>query len=260
MLFRGLLYHSSSAIQLNNELRRSKLLAQRLLDEENATLSNRRVVMGVLASSISCLGPPLEAKASPLVLRSSAANMPGYGPPDVLFPNRWVGSWNVNREIVAEEGSEPIRVQYNMRFISSDLVPDSVIADRGSNQVSLEESLSKVRSVRSCKWEADNPNVLRLEYTSGERKEVKVTKRSTETTDDTVSSSEFQRVTQDDGRGIPTVTARRVLTKWKEVNPERIEGLEIVYDMGMGGDPLAAAPGNSKPVLLSKSRLTLQRR
>ena len=131
-----------------------------------------------------------------------------------------------------------------------------------------------------------------------------MTKRATEATDTTVYSSEFQRVSQPDvATGIPVVTARRVMTKWKvrttataadaatntnsnsNNNSSRkdsdsisisandasasasisIEGLEIVYDMGGGGDPLSAtiatalASQAAEPKVLSKSRLLLER-
>merc|ERR1711924_115576 len=99
---------------------------------------------------------------------------------------------------------------------------------------------SEPASVRSYEWEANNPNDLRLIFSDGFRKEIKVTKRATECTDTTVSSSEFQRLTLDGG-GVPKISARRVLTKWTALSDAEAEGLEIVYDIPAAGDPLAAS-------------------
>lgn len=91
-----------------------------------------------------------------------------------------------------------------------------------------------------------------------------MTKRATERpTIDTVSSSEFQRVTQEvvKNGNIPSISARRVVSKWKIVDESTIEGIEIVYEM-VGGDPLATPiPGsaNNAPKILSKSKLYLVR-
>jgi len=68
--------------------------------------------------------------------------------------------------------------------------------------------------------------------------------------------------TSQPGGGIPTISARRVVSKWKQVGENRLEGLEIVYAMGgMTGDPLAAgsAAGAAQPTVLSKSRIVLTR-
>jgi hypothetical protein len=104
----------------------------------------------------------------------------------------------------------------------------------------------------------------------GTKKEIKVTKRATERTGDTVSSSEFQRITQEDTRqiggpgGIPQISARRVVSKWKKIDDSTLEGIEIVYAVGGGGDPLSTSltgqsNNNAAPTILSKSRLYLVR-
>ena len=65
-------------------------------------------------------------------------------------------------------------------------------------------------------------------------------------------------MTQEDSRGIPIVSARRVVSKYMMVGTT-IEGIEIVYDAG-GADPLAAASATpSQPTILSKSKLLLER-
>lgn len=233
----------------------------------------RRNVFGVilsLGSLSTCFSSLPSQAAAPLdageAIRRSAANIPGYGPTDVFFPSTLAGTWQMNREVDFGNGREPLRLSYPFRFIPS-IDDNAVVADRGFNQAELEQAIAKAvtgredasSAVRSYDWVPSNPNDLRIVLSDGSRKEIKVTKRATELTDETVSSSEFQRITQDDARGIPTISARRVMTKWKVINDSTLEGLEIIYSMP-GGDPLAATAGTQgSPTLLSKSRLLLQR-
>ena len=99
------------------------------------------------------------------------------------------------------------------------------------------------------------------------KQEIKVTKRATEVTNETVSSSEFVRITTEDGvRGIPSIGARRILSKWRVVSDSVVEGIQIVYDVGGNlGDPLSmglgggGGPGSSGPQVVSKVRLHLER-
>lgn len=195
-------------------------------------------------------------------IRRSAANIPGYGQTDVFYPLSFDGRWKVTREVVASDTIDPAKlpmtVIYDVRFIKS-IDDGAVVADRGYNEAAYENAILN-NAVRSYEWTETNPNDLRLVLGDATRKDIKVTKRATERTDDTVSSSEFQRVTTEDARGIPIISAHRVLQKWKVVNNEAIEGIEIVYDVGGNlGDPLAATPASSSPRIVSKSRLNLKR-
>ena len=194
-------------------------------------------------------------------IRRSAANIPGYGQTDVFYPLSYEGKWEARREIVASDTMDPsklpLTLSYGMRFRKS-IDDTAVIADRGFNQASFEKSLNN--QVRTYEWSESNPNDLRLVFDDGTSKEIKITKRATERTEDTVSSSEFQRVTTENTNGIPVISARRVLTKWKVVEDGAIEGIEIVYDVGGNlGDPLAATSAPTTPKVISKSRLRLQR-
>jgi hypothetical protein len=226
---------------------------------------NRREVIAV-GIAVLASAPARTNAAAPLdageAIRRAAAGVPGFGPTDVFFPTRLAGSWKMTREVERSGGQQPLRLSYPYRFIQS-IEDDAVVADRGSNQAELEKALvqavmgTEVPSVRSYEWVMTNPNDLRLVLADGSKKEIKVTKRATERTDGTVTSSEFQRVTQEDERGIPVISARRVLTKWKIIDDSTLEGLEVVYSM-TGGDPMAAA-SPVKPSILSKSRLYLER-
>ena len=215
---------------------------------------NRRTALiaaGLVTSSCAVVGEAAAASADAgETIRRGAANLPGYGPSDVFYPLTFKGKWHVVREIV-----DDTTVEYEMRFIQSG---NDAVADRGFNQAALERALSSIET-RSYEWTETNPNDLRLEMEDGSRKEIKVTKRASERTEDFVSSSEFQRVTTEDSRmGIPAISARRTSTKWKILTEASVEGLEIVNDMGGGGDPLAGAT-TAGPRLISKSRLHLKR-
>jgi hypothetical protein len=205
-------------------------------------------------------------------IRRGASNLPGYGPADVYYPPIFKGKWNV----VEEETVQGRTIEYEMRFIPS--MDNFVVADRGFNEVARQKakmsdnnnadnSIIATGGVRSYEWTETNPNDLRLTMEDGSRQEIKVTKRRTENeqeSQDYVSSSEFRRITTEDAvLRIPVISAQRVLTKWKVVTDSKIEGLEIVYDMSMGGiDPLtgpAPSSSSSGPQVISKSRLHLTR-
>jgi hypothetical protein len=196
-------------------------------------------------------------------IRRAAANIPGYGQTDVFFPTSLTGTWTMNRQVEFGTGRDPLRLSYPFRFIQS-IEDDAVVADRGFNQAELEQAIlqtvmGNTTRVRSYEWVQTNPNDLRLVLADGKRKEIKVTKRATERTENTVSSSEFQRITQEDQGGIPYISARRVITKWKVVDDNTLEGLEVIYDLG-GGDPMAMSVATgANPTLLSKSRMVLKR-
>lgn len=217
---------------------------------------------------------PTTATTTAETVRRSAANIPGYGPADVLFPPAWQEARKMRREIIAGKNSndESTVIEYAVRFLPSAL-DDAVIADRGFNQANMEAALagggSSGSRVQSLTWTTTNPNDLQIVYVDGTRKEIKVTKRATERTDSTVSSSEYLRVTttrgDDAARGIPVISAQRVLTKWRAIENGVVEGIELVYDVdsGAAGDPMSPAvlPSlyESKLTLVSKSRLRLER-
>jgi hypothetical protein len=264
------------------------------LNQHPTTISRRsllRQVTGTIKTSLilttatTCqLDASYAASARPLdaaeAVRRSAANIPGYGQTDIFYPKSWMGTWMMTRQVelpAPREGSEPTRLTltYPYRFIQS-IEDDAVVADRGINQAELEQAVIKLRKEQKqmesqtttisfdrvqYEWSVNNPNDLRLVMPDSTKKEIKVTKRATERNNDDqiVSSSEFQRLTQEDARGIPAISARRVVSKYKLIDDKTVEGLEIVYDMG-GADPLSPNSGvSSSPVVLSKSRIYLVR-
>ncbi|KAL3905428.1 MAG: hypothetical protein SGILL_009682 [Bacillariaceae sp.] len=243
---------SSPAASISDNIRREAISAS---------------VATLAAGAFGVMSWPCPSKAAtPLdageAIRRGAANIPGYGQTDVFYPENFVGTWKVIREVEFNGRSDStLRLSYPFRFIQS-IEDGAVVADRGFNQAELEKSIiSTIKggaagsAVQSYEWVQTNPNDLRIILSDGTKKEIKVTKRATERTADTASSSEFQRVLQEDQRGIPAISARRVVSRWKTVDDKTLEALEIVYDMG-GGDPLASG-GTKEGTILSKSRLLL---
>ena len=290
------------------------------IDPTTTTTTRREMILAsavVITTTIigSVSSPQSAMAAAPLdageAIRRGASNLPGYGSSDVFYPESFAGSWKMTRDVefpssLSSSSSPPsspppvLRLTYPVRFIRS-IEDDAVVADRGFNQAELEAALVRRRTstastsssttasttatssaVLSYEWTQNNPNVLRVVLSDGTKKEIKVTKRATERTEDTVSSSEFQRVTQETTTptptlqlqqqqqtgggppgGIPVISARRVVSKWKKVNDSTLEGIEIVYAVGGGGDPLSitslVSNNNAAPTILSKSRLYLVR-
>jgi hypothetical protein len=198
-------------------------------------------------------------------VRESASNVPGYGQPDIYYPMAFQGSWRMHRQMIINNnnGATTLEFDFPVRFLQS-LQDNAVVADRAFNQANLQNAMVK-DSVQTCDWKLSNPNDLRLVLTDGSVTDMKVTKRSTERTESTVSSSEFIRfVTQEANKSVPEITAKRILTKWRvDDDGSVIQGLELVYDLSDGGDPMSMTSIRpttpQSPVLVSKSRLTLTR-
>lgn len=258
----------------------SGLLLFRPLFVDSLHQASRRAFLttSTATTAVTVLSKPSLA-ATPLsageAIRQGAANLPGYGPPDIFFPESVRGTWKMTRLVQFPNSQKSLELQYPIRFIPS-VRDQEVVADRGINQAELEKALR--RSITgeddqtiSYDWSMSNPNDLRLTWKTG-TKEIKVTKRATESNIEErgtlVTSSEFQRIVttmqQEDGRAIPSISARRVLTKYfiNQDNPGQIEGTEIIYDIPTAGDPMAAGKSggtSSTPTVLSKSQFVLIR-
>lgn len=218
----------------------------------------------------------------------SAKTIPGLGPPDVYYPPYFVGRWRVTRIVASSDDNFwndlkrrgvdlPVQFVSEMRFVPYDAGKDfagslddnpnnaddvPAIADRSFNERSYRSSLSDelnrlysttkpiMSPVRSLDWTPTNPNVLSLSYSDGSSEEIKVTKRSSDVSQDGggVFSTEFRRVTTvppssvgSVAGGIPSISKSRVLAKWKRNSDgtaakadggvvNLIEGIEILYN------------------------------
>ena len=211
-------------------------------------------------------------------IRLGMANVPGYGQPDIYYPQIFEGRWKMTRTITPTNVGENIKViTYEVRFLKKD---GNVVQDRGFNEANRLVALDTDKSllIRETKWDVTNPNVLTITYQDGTGKEFRVTKRACEGDINNsnrwnLSSSEFRRITDVGFNGIPNLSASRVLTKWKPGvdDPKNvIEGLELVMEEGNLGDPMAFSGSvRSNPGSISqppggggakvKSRLRLDR-
>uniref|UniRef100_A0A7S3PYA0 DUF6816 domain-containing protein n=1 Tax=Chaetoceros debilis TaxID=122233 RepID=A0A7S3PYA0_9STRA len=206
----------------------------------SASEKNRRKILsmpfllGMVSSSLA--RPPSPANAAQTAgeaVRRSAANIPGYGQPDVFYPASFAGKWRATRVIVSSLSAEisdpimskvlasvplPLTLFYDVRFITVDgddnvntnaNSNEKVIADRQFNEASyfnalkeaVEQSQSQQKvsmpSIQTIVWSPFNPNVCTINYNDSSMKEIKVTKRAAELDMATgsISSSEYRRIT-----------------------------------------------------------------
>jgi hypothetical protein len=208
------------------------------------------------------------------VRRAASRALPGMGPPDIYYPASFRGMWTAQREILpaaprppndnsasssGAAGTTSRTVEYRVRYLPAFSLDQErvAVADRGYNQANLAAALEDgAQRVQAYTWSQQNPNDLQIVWSSGLFQDYKVTKRASERTNETVSSSEFVRwvTTDESSSGIPTISARRVLSKYRTVTENRIEGIELEY-----GIPDPGAMPQTAPTLLTKSRLVLTR-
>lgn len=207
------------------------------------------------------------ADAPDEALRKAAANLPGLGPPDVLYPRVFKGKWELQREAVSTQGDAAafildrarVNATHAVRFIEygDDI---HVVADRGYE--AERRAAATNDTFRDATWDPSNPNVLTLEGGGG-LLEIKVTKRSFEAPSDTTfGSSEYARIALAPPGGVlggvPQIFAQRTQTRWKWDESGTIQGLELVstYDPRLSG---FGDLNKAEPVLVVKSRLRLER-
>ena len=204
-------------------------------------------------------------------VRKAASNIPGLGPPDVLFPAAaFKGRWKVQRTVAARTGavsllaSSPDAESYETRFLDYG-DGEHVVIDRAFEAESRARAGAYGPGFEAAKarWEPSNPNVCTLESATGALLELKVTKRSFENPGPGgFGSSEYSRVAVAQGgvAAVPQILARRLQTRYRwDPNASIIEALEIqnVYDPQATG---FADLNGAQPVAVIKSRLTLERR
>jgi len=270
------------------------------------SFDRRLLIKKTIAPSVSLL--PLvrpsnsnAAQTAGEAVRRSAANIPGYGQPDVFYPSSFVGKWRATRVVVYSDDvifdklsiTMPFTMFYDVRFITVDgdgrdvKGGEKVIADRGFNEASYYNALKAeigaqkqsqsaaltLPTIRTVSWSQFNPNVCTIHYNDSSTKEIKVTKRAADLDESAgiISSSEYCRITTTSGAmGIPSISASRVMTKWKTSDitsgndgKQVVEGIEVVYSDGtMRADPMSmeAGGGAAKLQVSSKSRLRLVKR
>eukprot|EP00310_Coccolithus_braarudii_P022685 CAMPEP_0183340838 /NCGR_PEP_ID=MMETSP0164_2-20130417/7257_1 /TAXON_ID=221442 /ORGANISM="Coccolithus pelagicus ssp braarudi, Strain PLY182g" /LENGTH=255 /DNA_ID=CAMNT_0025511039 /DNA_START=6 /DNA_END=773 /DNA_ORIENTATION=- len=253
------------------------------------TVLARRVVASAL-TVVACKQLVLPASSSNGMeeIRKVASVLPGYGPPDLLFPPCFCGRWRVSRSVTAvatplgesaapadllrtalaqQQSSTP--AIYEARFLQ---LADSErgIADRAFNAEQKQAALSGIPLGRlSARWEPSNPNVLTLSDGSGAVVETKVTKRSFEAPrDDAFGTSEYARIADAGSSGalgaVPLIRASReqVRYRWEPVEAPNLVKLIEAIELEQVFDPTATGFADlvgATPVLTAKARLTFQR-
>lgn len=255
--------------------------------------TTRRVLVGRALSLATAarLLPAHEAVAGGLeTVRQAAAVIPGYGAPDLYFPEHFRGRWRAERRVYAVEtplelktpglaavasearqlsSSEPI--SYDVRFLARE---GRVIADRAFNAESLAAAGRASTAPGSASrlqadWSPSNPNVLTLRE-GPTLIEFKVTRRASDAPSGSAfGTSEYERVADVGSDGIvaavPLIQARRVEARYRWApapeeggNVDTIESLERVSWFDPMQTGFADLRGAS-PTLVVKARVQYTR-
>ena len=250
-----LIFLGNACLHCINQKTASKTSHDDLLQNRRKILKSTATLAAMLSitTATTTSDKALAAQTAGEAVRRSAANLPGYGQPDIYYPSSFIGKWKATRTIISSDDPAllsfnlPLTISYDLRFITVDGDSNGssnsngkVIADRAFNEASyynairalLEAQMPQLQlqsqlqiqipaSIQSVNWSPFNPNVLSTIYNNGSSKEIKVTKRAAELDDNNstttlISSSEYRRVTTTTGgMGIPFISASRVMTKWK---------------------------------------------
>jgi len=205
-------------------------------------------------------GPPSSA-ADPFgsgsgpdeIIRKKAANLPGYGPPDLYYPDYFLGNWNcVEQSVVSRNGEKTTYPASgrSVRFI--DVGDGGVVLDRshsllqadGSFVFSVLTSGRPPPPIRDVRWDRKNPNVLSATYADGSSLEIKVTKRAllSSPSDEGWEGSEYRRITlQKAGDTVPRIYRSRRRARWRTIAEGTPEGIIIENFEEVGQDGGAVA-------------------
>lgn len=254
----------------------------------------RRTVLTAAAAAPVVLSPCLSAQALPDAATDLWEKF-GGGPADLYYPEAFMGSWMVTSTLVSVEvpmGDEMLTdaravkrsrakinlpLSYEQRFIRE--ANGKVISDRPYNVDSLTTAtLGGVKMIDGIQWDPQNPNVMRINITTGSEKmesEIfsRVTKRFKEEPEAyRLSTSEVveQVFPQGEGRP-PKVKASRCLSKYKWRSEKEakggpiIVGTQIVTDLMTAFDSIdsgliaSVIEGNDRPAVVYTYRLAFQR-
>lgn len=216
-------------------------------------------------------------------IRKAASVLPGYGPPDLIYPACFAGRWRVTRSVAkvdAPLGERAVPVaalsrareqegaacSFEARYLG---VVDETgcIADRAFNAERRAAALADAPlGAYSARWEPSNPNVLTLASAGGRVVETKVTKRSFESpADGAFGTSEYARVADAGSAGVldavPLIRAVRVQVRYRWAPSGAVNVIEAL-ELEQMFDPTAtgfADLSGATPVLATKARLTMTR-
>jgi len=235
---------------LNENLER-----RQVLKSIAASAKKSAFVAAIISSLISSYDEAYAQNEAREGVAQIAAKIPGYGQPDIFYPESFIGSWNVIRTLSSVRGTDVDRIarfsefkgksiSYQMRFVKH---RGHVIADREYNVCNVlsapdySSSSSPSKREFDCMWQRENPNVITATRRSGFDQagqsqsviEMKVTKRSfTENPagPGSFDSSEYMRTVETNGADLlggtpPVLGAKRELWRYKIVSDNFIDAL-----------------------------------
>ncbi|KAK9812762.1 hypothetical protein WJX72_003291 [[Myrmecia] bisecta] len=229
-----------------------------------------------------------EASALPSVV-DKAWQVMGGGPPDLFFPDQWLGVWRVESTLIKvetplgpdfipdlrvverakrEDLNKPLR--YEVAFIRNR--QGKIITDRRFNTNKLLDVYMGAERAGhdNIKWDPNNPNSLSLLLPGGMNILTRVTRRSEDpVAADRLDTSEyFEQVFDTPGRAEPRVKASQCYTKykWRDERQAAVDGGPAIVATQVISDYLTAYDGEmrllqaqNKPVVVYTYRMTFRR-
>jgi hypothetical protein len=189
-------------------------LTRRLVGSSLATIMGTSLVTNRPAQCANLNGDTLRE-----TIAVAASQLPGYGSPDIFYPEVFEGGWDCSRELISSIIKDEYRdtflddvaqenalltnrlLHYRVRFI---LQHEHIVLDRAFGAKNFEAAKSSTLAalsshhdevVTNVAWEVDNPNLLTVGFADGRLREVKVTKRATDQPSvGSFGSSEYARI------------------------------------------------------------------
>lgn len=108
-------------------------------------------------------------------IASSAARIPGFGIPDIFYPDEWQGKWKTIHEI-----SDIVKLTNDLPFLYATLGTkmsyeyisnfiehnDNTVLDRASTAAAKAAKFTNTYALAF--WEASNPNILKIDFDNGQ--------------------------------------------------------------------------------------------
>ncbi|PSC69239.1 hypothetical protein C2E20_7188 isoform B [Micractinium conductrix] len=255
--------------------------------------SRRAALLTAAAATAGFAAPPRPAAASklPQAVDSLWEGL-GGGPSDLLFPESFLGVWDVESVLTALETPLGPEMVPNMRVVQRAAQEDlnaaqryqvafvrnqrgEVVPDRSFNTASLMQAYTGTPAEEfqsRIAWDLDDPNQLEMSLPGGLQVSTRVTRRSLEAPDgDRLSTSEFfqQLIASPEG-GQPKVKASQCYTKYKWRSEEaaalgggggvQIVATQVVSDyLTAFDDAQAMMAAQGRPVVVYTYRMAFRR-
>ncbi|KAI7839807.1 hypothetical protein COHA_006605 [Chlorella ohadii] len=261
--------------------------------EQPALILPRRGLLTVLAAALGGAALPWPASASKLPAAVDRAwEGLGGGPADLVFPDQFLGVWDVEsvlRQVELPLGPELVPdmrvvqrarqedldtiVRYQVAFLRN--ARGEVVPDRAFNTASLMNTYLGMPAAdvrRRIEWNENDPNLLQMGLPGGMQVSTRVTRRSEEWQgDDRLSTSEyFQQLIASPSSPQPKVKASQCFTKY-HWRPEaeaaaaggggvQVVATQVVSDyLTAFDDPALMMQAGGKPVVVYTYSMAFRR-